>query len=99
MTYRICSKCGTRPAQEGQSYCKECHAEYMKSWRSKAVSVRLDDDTYEWVRQRSGKRSQPISEIVAEALRLLRQEDERAIERGITRIVQATKDEDNRRRA
>ena len=95
MSYRICSTCQTRPAQPGQSKCKECHAEYMREWRSRAVSIRLDDDTYEWVRKRSGKRSQTVSAIVAEALRLLREAEEaaalehaRAVERGITRLVQ-----------
>ena len=78
MTEQICSTCGERPAQPGQRKCKECHAAYMREWRARLVSIRLDHDTYEWVRVRSGRRRQSVSAIVAEALRLLREADESA---------------------
>lgn len=78
MAEQTCSSCGKRPAQPGQRKCKQCHAEYMREWRARLVSIRLDDDTYEWVRLRSGRRHQSISAIVAEALKLLRQADESA---------------------
>lgn len=87
MAYRICSSCGKNPAQPGQSYCKDCHADYMRSWRSKSLSIRLADDIYEWARRRSGRTGQNMSAIVNEALRLLRDTDDGAIERGITRMI------------
>lgn len=30
---KFCSKCGWRYAKQGQSYCKECHAEYQRAHR------------------------------------------------------------------
>lgn len=30
-----CTKCGTRPRKHCQSWCKECHAAYMRAWREK----------------------------------------------------------------
>ena len=95
MADQTCSNCGVRPAQPGQRYCKECHAEYMREWRSKAVSVRLPDEDYEWVRVRSGKRGESLSAIIGEAVRRMRQAEEQAIARGVARMVQQARQPDD----
>lgn len=38
-TGEVCAKCKERPRKPGQSYCKECHAEYMVEWRSRGVTL------------------------------------------------------------
>jgi hypothetical protein len=43
---RLCSKCSARPAKPGQSYCRECHRDYMKAWRAGTIERRLTPD--EW---------------------------------------------------
>lgn len=67
----LCGECGERPAEPGQYKCRVCHARYMREWRAKAVTIRLDDDRYERMRQRSGRTRQSFTEIVSEALDLL----------------------------
>ena len=78
MTEALCSTCGIRPAQPGQRKCKECHAEYMRAWRAKRVTIELAGEDYEWVRLRSGQRKQSVSAIVGQALRLMRESEESA---------------------
>jgi len=34
-----CSKCGGPKDKPGQRYCKRCHAEYMRGWRSVRETV------------------------------------------------------------
>lgn len=42
-TGEVCAKCKERPRKPGQSYCNECHREYMAKWRK--AGVRLNEKT------------------------------------------------------
>lgn len=74
---RLCSTCGIRPAQPGQRKCRECHAEYMRQWRQKRVSVNLTADNYEYLRQRAFTEGGPaaMSRLINRAVDRMRRSD------------------------
>lgn len=78
-------------AAPGQAKCKECHAKYMREWRSKRVNLLLDDDNYEHLRVRSFQEHKSLSWLINDTLRRDRDREQvlrdQAIERGITRMA------------
>jgi len=36
---KLCSSCGAARDKPGQAFCRACHREYMREWRSKHVYV------------------------------------------------------------
>lgn len=40
---KVCAKCGKNPSRKNGRYCKRCHADYMKEWRSRRIYVLKED--------------------------------------------------------
>lgn len=55
---RKCSRCKEREAKPKQRYCKECHAEYMRGWRSAFKRVATDAEILEWGMKEAAKRNE-----------------------------------------
>ena len=71
----LCTTCGLRPRQPGQRKCRECHAEYMRDWRLKQTTIRLEDANYEYLRRLSFDTRRSMSRLINEAIEKQRRAD------------------------